>query len=264
MVEFEEKEYTEEHLKKLEEQRKKREERKNAKRKAQAEELNREFCERNGFNAEGKAYAVLGDAYANKDKLKSLGMRYKPEIGWYSPERVDGIPSMEFSVDEAYNTDNCGVFLWNSPKKRFFYNGEEISHEDADACDCWEFNVAYMVKEENAKRNAEESESGYVGSIGDKVSAEVTLVRAVDCKYNLGWKSVSSTLYIMKDKDGNIFTWKTQGVLSFMPKGGEYYKYIDAEYPFTITGKIKDHNEYNGVKQTVLTRCSVFSEHAHE
>lgn len=262
--EYEEKEYTEEYLKKLEEQRKRRQEKADAKRRAEADELNKAFCERNGFNSEGKAYVALGNSFEIKDELKALGMRYKPEIGWYSSEMVKDISTMEISVYDVYNTDNCGVLLWNSPKKRFFYNGEEISHEDADACDCWEFNVAYMVKEENAKRNAEESESGYVGNVGDKISVEVTLVREVACNYSLGWKSVSSTLYIMKDKDGNVFTWKTQGVLSFMPKGGEYYKYIDTDYPFTITGKIKDHNEYNGVKQTVLTRCSVFSEHAHE
>ena len=132
IVEYEDKEYTEEHLKKLAEQRKKREERKNAKRKAQAEELNREFCERNGFAPDGKAYVVLGDAYAIKDKLKALGMRYKPEIGWYSPEKVKDIDMMEFSVYEAYNTDNCDVLLWNSPKKRYFFRGEEVVGEDVD------------------------------------------------------------------------------------------------------------------------------------
>lgn len=263
--EYEEKEYTEEYLKKLEGQRKRRQEKAEAMRRAMADGLNKAFYERNGFNADGKAYAVLGDTFATKDELRSNGFRYKPQMGgWYSDKKVDGFDLMEFSAEDAYCTDNCGVLLWNSAKRRFFYQGEEISHEDADACDYWEFNVDYMVKEENTKRNVEKSESGYVGNVGDKISVEVTLVREVACNYSLGWKSVSSTLYIMKDKDGNVFTWKTQGILSFMPKGGEYYKYIDTDYPFTITGKIKDHNEYNGVKQTVLTRCSVFSEHAHE
>lgn len=258
MVEFEEKEYTEEHLKKLEEQRKKREERKNAKRKAQAEELNREFCERNGFNAEGKAYAVLGDAYAIKSKLKALGMRYKPEIGWYSSERVDGIPSMEFSVDEAYNTDDCGVFLWNSPRKRYFFQGKEIVDDEVDYCDTWEFNVVYKVALENAKAKPE---SKYVGSEGERISAEVTLKRSVDFEYNMGWKTISQSLYIMEDKDGNVFTWKTQGGLWFSPKELDCTVFVNTDFPFTITGTIKEHTEYQGVKQTVLTRCKVVSDH---
>lgn len=261
VVEYEDKEYTEEHLKKLAEQRKKREERKNAKRKAQTEELNRDFCERNGFAPDGKAYVVLGDAYAIKDKLKALGMRYKPEIGWYSPEKVKDIDMMETSVYEAYNTDNCDVLLWNSPKKRYFFQGEEVVGEDVDYCDTWEFNVAYKVKLENAKLLPE---SNYLGNVGERISVEVKLKHLVDMDYNIGWKSICQNLYVMEDKDGNVITWKTQGWLEFRDKASGESKSVDTEYPFTITGTVKEHTEYRGVKQTVLTRCKVFSEHTEK
>lgn len=256
-LEYEEKEYTEEYLKKLEERRRKAQEKKDAKRRAEAEELNKGFYDRNGFNADGKAYVVLGNSFDIKDELKKAGFFFKPIIGWYSPEKIDGFDCMEISVDDVYNRDNCGVLLWNSNKRRFFFNGEEIEG-DVDYCDRWEFNVPYMVKQENAKRNQKDSVSGYLGNVGDKIEVEVTL------KCTTYWDTDFGTTYlhVMEDKDGNVLTWKTNnGSFMFLPKGEEYYKYIDTDYPFTIKGKVKDHTEYKGVKQTVLTRCSFFSEH---
>ena len=107
-------------------------------------------------------------------------------------------------------------------------------------------------------------ESNYLGNVGEKISAEVTLKLRVDMDYNIGWKSISQSLYVMEDKDGNVITWKTQGWLEFRDKASGESKSVDTEYPFTITGTVKEHAEYRGVKQTVLTRCKVFSEHTEK
>ena len=51
-------------------------------------------------------------------------------------------------------------------------------------------------------------------------------------------------LYKLVDVDGNIFIWYASRPCS--ATGGE-----------TIKATVKDHGERNGVKQTIVTRCSV-------
>ena len=50
-------------------------------------------------------------------------------------------------------------------------------------------------------------------------------------------------LYEFVTDDDNIFIWKTS-------------KYLDKIEKITsITGTVKEHKEFNGIKQTELTRC---------
>ena len=51
-------------------------------------------------------------------------------------------------------------------------------------------------------------------------------------------------LYRFVDDAGNVFVWKASGA----------YNVFDG---VTIKGTVKDHSEYQGVKQTVLTRCKI-------
>jgi hypothetical protein len=48
------------------------------------------------------------------------------------------------------------------------------------------------------------------------------------------------------DKEGNVYIWKTG---KDMEKDGAENK--------TLVGTLKEHNEYKGVKQNVLTRCKI-------
>lgn len=50
-------------------------------------------------------------------------------------------------------------------------------------------------------------------------------------------------MYEIIDKDGNVYTWKTSNCIESHHK--------------TIKGTVKNHNEFNGVLQTELTRCSM-------
>jgi hypothetical protein len=56
----------------------------------------------------------------------------------------------------------------------------------------------------------------------------------------------TTTLYIMQDASGNVFKWGASSSLPDEVKEGS---------AITLTGTIKAHEEYRGVKQTVLTRC---------
>lgn len=83
--------------------------------------------------------------------------------------------------------------------------------------------------------------SEFVGEIGEKVSIEVTVERVAGYETQWGWTSV----FTMVDADGNFFVWKTSS--------GD----MDEGSHVQVSGKIKEHSEYRGIKQTVLTRCKV-------
>ena len=98
-------------------------------------------------------------------------------------------------------------------------------------------NVVEIVK---SKRDEYEVSNKLVtnhfGNIGNKIA------RQMKCTGSFLVKDFYGSSYINKlvDEDGNVFIWKTGRSL---------------EGTMTIKGTIKEHNEYHGEKQTVLTRC---------
>lgn len=105
-------------------------------------------------------------------------------------------------------------------------------------------------------RIAQAGVSKHVGTVGAKVSfmATVNLIGGYETQY--GYMKI----YKFTDADGNVFVWKTTGSVGeertdnfgrdyfYKPENGESVK---------VSGTIKEHNEYRGEKQTVLTRCKV-------
>lgn len=81
--------------------------------------------------------------------------------------------------------------------------------------------------------------SKWVGMVGAKVEVEVEVV----FKKNIVSYYGESVLHIMKDATGNEFKWFATS--ASLDKGTRY----------VVTGKVKKHDEYNGTKSTVLTRC---------
>ena len=108
---------------------------------------------------------------------------------------------------------------------------------------CWNRELERIERDtKRAKENAELMNSEYMGNIGDRITF------AID-----SWKALTSwetewgvtVLYRFIDTNGNVIIWKSS-------------KYIDSEKEVTkLTGTIKEHKEYNGVKQTVVNRCRV-------
>jgi len=88
------------------------------------------------------------------------------------------------------------------------------------------------------------SNSQYVGNVGDRSVFHLTVdkVVAVPGFSTYNYES-TNFLHIMSDECGNVFFWKsTSGKLEV---GSSY----------VLRGTIKNHSEYSGVKQTVLTSC---------
>ena len=117
---------------------------------------------------------------------------------------------------------------------------------------------------------AERAKSAFIGSVGDKVEKVVTLafVTSFEVDSFRGYGTVEMSVYGFKDDEGNILIWKTSGCLYIEH---EVKGFIENEYArkgdkIRIKGTIKDHSEYKGTKQTVLSRVKLveFIEKAQE
>lgn len=107
-------------------------------------------------------------------------------------------------------------------------------------------------KAQQARWDAEKqakAASGFVGQVGDKnlgikasvveVEGTVEAVRFISGDYG------TTTLYTILGKDGNLYKWFSSAGSLGDDTGVEVH----------IKGTVKKHEEYNGVKSTVLTRC---------
>lgn len=216
-------ERTPEYQKKLDARRQARHEAKIAQAQEQAEAANAEFLKKQGFNAEGKTWVVLGDTYDIMSELKDLGCKWSGTIGWHTDHQLEGYETLMLDVDDCYYKDYTGTYKWQN----------------------WKDSVVPKIKRANELLN---NTSDYIGTVGEKITVKAT------CDHK-AWYEVSAfrgygttTMYAhsFKDADGNILVWKTS-------KSGDWIKGDHVQ----VTGTIKDHSEYKGVKQTVLTRCKV-------
>lgn len=91
----------------------------------------------------------------------------------------------------------------------------------------------------------EKQKSQHFGEVGAKVSADVVITKIA------GYKTMWGNCWIisMKDKSGNAIVWKTSSL------GSLHKLNLSDGSGAKVTGTIKEHSEYRGEKQTVLTRC---------
>lgn len=237
ITQWEEKEYTPEYEAKLKAQREKREAKKLEKLMAQAAEHNAEFFEKNGFTTDGKTYFVLGNTFDIKDELKAQGAKWDSiSKHWHmavKPEGLD-VEFFELCVEDMYDKDYAGMYHWNSNLR----------------CD-WEDPEYYVNRLKTAENTikARKSISEHVGQVGDKLEIVVTYTHTAQWANNYGygyWTEGVTNLHTFKDEQGNILVWKTE-------------LFIDADEgtKMLLKGTVKEHSDYKGIKQTVMTRCKL-------
>lgn len=220
------KEYTPEHQAKLEAQRAKRLEKKLAEERAKAHEINLKFFERNGFDAEGNIWCILGDTYSIKDELKELGCKFDYSLGWHSDHELSGFPQLKLTASQICNQYDTGVF--------YSWKNEELSQ---------------LISEAQEAIKGKEPESNYVGAVGDKIEITATFKREISYTVRIDWMTQTKWIYIFVDDSGNQLTWNTTAILT-----------IEQGSRVNLRGTIKAHSEYKGIKQTELQRCKVTKE----
>lgn len=89
------------------------------------------------------------------------------------------------------------------------------------------------------KKLEQERKSEYVGTVGQRIT-----FTAKEVKILTSWDTAYGRTYLVKmeDENGNIYIWFASN-----PKG--------EGKDINVTATIKDHNERDGIKQNIVTRC---------
>jgi len=105
---------------------------------------------------------------------------------------------------------------------------------------------AYVQYKKSVEQNNKNNETKHFnGEIGKRYTIEnlkVELVTSYPTSYSY-YKTILTYMYRLTSNDGIIFIWKTQNEI--------------LDRCITVLGTIKEFNEYNGIKQTILTRCKI-------
>lgn len=189
---------------------------------AQAPEANRAYFEKLGFDADGKTHIVLGDTYAMKDALKSAGAKWNDALGWHFARKNDNFESFEISISDVGEKNDLDI--WQ------MYPYAEV------------FEIIQKMKDALAPK----TESQYIGKVGDLLVATVTLVNIHTYETHFTYYGETNHIYKFADENGNTIVWKTTS-----------FQELAEGKTYEIKGKIKEHSEYKGDKQTVLTRCKI-------
>ena len=234
------KKYTPEHEAKLKAQRAKRQAERQAKWEAEqrekAQELNARFFSRNGFDAQGNIWCILGDTYFIKDELKELGCKFDYSLGWHCDHELAGYPQIKLTASQICNQNEFGVF--------HSWKNKELSQLITEA--------QRAQEELTAPKGSE-----YVGNIGDKIEMPVTFWKMSSYKVQAfgGFydrdepKMETKFIYSFIDASGNCLIWNTTA-----------FNELTAGDKLKLKGTIKRHSEYKGIKQTELQRCKITKE----
>lgn len=101
--------------------------------------------------------------------------------------------------------------------------------------------------------------SEFVGEIKSRIERVVTFIGYSSYErkaYVYGWDTVY--IYKFADEDDNMLVWKTTNSLGYWDENDDW-NVIDPGERIKLRGTVKQHNVYNGIKQTVLNRCTVKS-----
>jgi len=119
-----------------------------------------------------------------------------------------------------------------------------------------------IIAEKKATQQKEESISNYIGTPGEKIQLELTYISSASYEFQISaWNSQTNFIHKFLDNNGNIFIWKTAKHIGEFVNGKKWYDRdrieVNAGYNLKLKGSIKDHSEFRGEKQTVLTRCKI-------
>lgn len=177
-----------------------------------------------GCSPRSESYRIIRD-----NELKELSdedIEYGKEVLKYW-RNIDGDSDFEYNMKLIMSSNTLA-------SNRFGY------------ASCTVAGYERYIEKENAKKKAkEESTSDWVGNLKERIEVEVECLasRTFDGYYGL------TTMLRFIDGDGNIFVWFASGGIDWVDVGDK----------LVVKGTVKKHDEYNGVKQTVINRVKPVS-----
>lgn len=165
-----------------------------------------------------KGYITIfkGDTYSEIDWFRASIARYTRWWGWYI-----------ISTEEVPADLPEGITPIQLP-------WELVGQEDGN------LKPEHLVKEAVESIIYDESESEYVGSIGERLELFLTVERTIELDGSYG----RSTMFKFRDDNGNCFIWTTATNPGFKT-GDEIH----------LRGTVKNHNKFKNECQTILSRC---------
>jgi hypothetical protein len=119
------------------------------------------------------------------------------------------------------------------------------------ACSAIPTYLREMEREINRrKRMEEDSQSVYVGEVGTRIKITATLVHTMDFGSDFG----VTHMYKFKDESGNVLVWFASSVY-WNPATGQDIAMGDT---VVLNASIKKHEDFRGIKQTILTRAKAW------
>lgn len=98
--------------------------------------------------------------------------------------------------------------------------------------------------------------SEYIGNAGDRITIEVTYKKRFEYTTYYTYYGESHNIFKMEDADGNVLVWNTTGWLQdkkFVAENGMCHPIWEGS-KVLLTATVKEHSEYKGTKQTVVSR----------
>lgn len=199
-------------------------ERRVAEKLASAEKKKEEWLSNNNFTEDGMTTVYVGsNSFEIKAELKENGWTYSPLIGWH----IGRVNVTDYDLN----------------------NLAEISVDDVAAFNlygegCWLSTAKNFVEQIKNDRKPP-SLSKWVGTEKEKITNIPVTVKSIrGFQTRFGWTNVITFL-----NGENILTWLTTTTIKFAVGESCY-----------LSATIKEHNEYNGQKQTVVTRAKLTAE----
>ena len=116
-----------------------------------------------------------------------------------------------------------------------------------------------IAEEERAKANAKVE---YYGAVGDKFELTLTFDKSFGFEGAYGF----TYIHLFHDDEGHQFKWSSSNGTYKVEYdktadfGGVEHCEFEVGHKYLMKGTVKAHNEYKGVKQTVITRCKVLDD----
>lgn len=210
-----------------------------------------------------QGYRKTSEANSNRDKIGDLLTDTK---SWPVPtaegrreaeQIAEGLKAM--TLDEAFAAGLTEV-------KALVQSGYcKASHFGyiAYAPKAWAKHQEKVAREQARaeQRQTEARSSEYVGEVGQRLAIKVKsvdLLTSWDTQYGTTW------LYKIVDHEDNVLMWFGSSLLGVDVDNGKSIQFhtvdSDSHYKATeIKATVKAHNERDGVRQTIVTRCKVTS-----
>jgi hypothetical protein len=209
-----------------------------------------------GWLSRGKAREE--DALATVDEAWALLFPWSPKMHKLSAEFVAEITDQDAELARAALTCARTELTAENTRNDYEHNLRIACTPDtvttrtagiAASVICWyERRLAREIKRREARKRAADlaRSSAHIGNVGDMVNVVVTVSGIYDGESD--WGEYFFHRFI--DDNGNCIVWRSTA------------KRLEVGATYELRGKIKEHGEFKGTKQTQLTRCRVIEKRA--